>query len=110
MEGEAESWSTKEVVADMKSDLVAHLNKQDAVLGSIDRKVDAKADKADLVNLTTEVRIGFDGHGNRLTVLEEHRLETLASKKFRNRAWAVAGTAAGVAAIIIGALIDSHIH
>lgn len=102
----SETWTTKEVIADLKADLVGHLNKQDSTLAEISTKVDSKADKSDLMLLSQKI----DTHGVRITTLEEHRLEVESSKRFRNRVWAVVGSAAGVAAIIIGALIDSHIH
>ena len=105
-----DTWTVKEVVADLKTDIVGHLNKQDGMLVEIDRKVDGKADKADLVNLATEVRVGFDDHGKRITKLEEHRLDTEASKRFRTRAWAVAGTIGGILAIIAGSLIAAYVH
>ena len=101
-----ETWTVKEVVADLKSDLIDHLDKQDNVLREIDRKVDSKADKADLVALGVKI----DGHGSRIASLEEHRTEQESSKKFRNRAWAVAGTITSISAIIIGSLIGAHFH
>ena len=101
-----DTWTVKEVVADLKSDIITHLNKQDSVLTEIDRKVDGKADKADLIALGVKI----DGHGNRISSLEEHRTEVESSKKFRNRVWAVVGSVAGIAAIIIGSLIGAHFH
>ena len=105
-----ETWTVKEVVADLKSDLVSHLNQQDGKLDDIDLKLDGKADKTDVVSLATEFRTGHEDHSKRLTVLEQHRLDDLSSRRTRNRVWAVCGSIAGVAAIIIGALIDAHIH
>lgn len=101
-----DTWTVKEVVADLKSDLVGHLTVQDGMLREIDRKVDSKADKADLLALGIKI----DGHGSRITALEEHRLDTVASKRFRNRAWTVAGSIAGVLAILGGALIGAFVH
>ena len=104
-----ETWTVKEVVADLKSDLVDHLNKQDAVLIDIRTAVDSKADKSDLVELAAEVRLhavadakGFDDHGRRIQTLEE-------SRKFRNRSWAVAGSVAGIIAVIVAAFISAHV-
>ena len=103
-----ETWTVKEVVADLKADLVGHLNKQDIILTGIDRKVDSKADKADLASLASEVRAGFDDHGHRITTLEDHKLEMEAQRKTHSRIWAAIGTVAGIAAIL-GATLLSHI-
>ncbi len=100
-----DTWTVKEVVADLKADLIEHLNKQDGVLTEIDRKVDSKADKADLTALGAK----FDNHGNRITSLEEHRANDLASKRFRTRVWAVVGSVAGTSAVIVAALISARV-
>jgi len=102
----SDSWSVKEVVADLKADIVGHLDKQDLTLSEISTKVDSKADKADLI------AIGFkiDGHGERITTLEQHRLEQVASTQFRHRVWAVIGTVGGILAILAGSLIATFVH
>lgn len=100
-----ESWSVKEVVADLKKDLVDHLDKQDTTLGEISRKVDSKADKADLVVLGIKI----EGHGERISQLEQHRTEQLAASQLHRRLWAAVGTVGGIVAILIAGLIDSHI-
>ena len=101
-----DSWTTKEVIADLKQDLVGHLNKQDVTLGEISSKVDSKADKADLVAIALKI----DGHGERITSLENHRLESIASRQFRNKVWAVVGTVCGILAILAGSLIAAFVH
>lgn len=101
-----DTWTVKEVVADLKSDLVGHLNRQDDALVKIASSIDNKADKSDVVALGVKI----DGHGSRIASLEEHRTEVESSKRFRNRAWAAVGTVAGIAAIIIGSLIGAHFH
>lgn len=101
-----ESWSVKEVVADLKQDLVGHLDKQDAVLHEISAKVDSKADKTDVVLLGAKI----DGHAERITTLEQHRAETLAATQFRHRVWAVIGTVGGILAILAGSLIAAFVH
>lgn len=112
-----ESWSVKEVVADLKADLkagqtalkadiVEHLDKQDITLGEISTKVDSKADKADLLVLTSKI----EGHGTRITTLEQHRLDQLAAKQFHNRMWAVVGTIGGILAVLAGSLIAAFVH
>ena len=101
-----ETWSVKEVVADLKSDIVTHLNKQDDMLTDISLKVDSKADKADLIPIVTKL----DTHGHRITALEEHRQDIEANRRFHNRAWAVAGSVGGLLAIIAAALITAFVH
>lgn len=100
-----DTWTTKEVIADLKSDLVDHLNKQDGALADISKKVDTKADKADLFVLSQKI----DGQGARITKLEDYRTEETAIRKSRLRLWATAGAAAGIAATLAGSLIESHI-
>ena len=97
-------WSVKEVVADLKHDIVAHLDKQDVTLADIRNDVSGKADKADVVSLGAKI----DGHAQRITTLEEHRADDLSSKRFRTRVWAVIGSVSGIAAIIVGSLISAH--
>ena len=101
-----DTWTVKEVVADLKSDLVTHLNNQDKALQEIAVSINGKADKSDVVALGVKI----DAHGQRITSLEEHRADLDSNKKFRNRAWAAVGTVAGIAAIIIGSLIAAHVH
>ena len=105
-----ETWTVKEVVADLKTDIVGHLNKQDLVLNDIRTAVDSKADKSDLVELAAEVRLhaqadakGFEDHGQRIQTLEE-------SRAFRTKAWIVVGSAAGTVAIIVGAVLAILFH
>ena len=105
-DGNTESWSVKEVVADLKSDLISHLDKQDSILTEISAKVDSKADRADVVLLGTKI----DGHAERITSLENHRTEQLASTQFRHRVWAVIGTVGGILAILAGSLIAAFVH
>ena len=102
----SDSWSAKEVFADMKADIVSHLDKQDLTLGEIITKVDSKADKADLIAIGLKI----DGHGERITTLEQHRLEQVASTQFRHRVWAVIGTVGGILAILAGSLIATFVH
>ena len=101
-----ESWSVKEVVADLKQDLVNHLDKQDVTLLAIQSAVDTKADKADVILLGSKIEV----HGERITALENHRVEQLASTQFRHRVWAVIGSVAGVLAILGGSLIAAFVH
>lgn len=82
------------------------LDKQTDLLLRIDTKVDAKADKADVVALGHRL----DGHAERIDRLEEHRLETDQVRTFRRRAWAVAGTVGGIAAVLAGSLIAAFVH
>jgi hypothetical protein len=94
------------VVADLKADLVKHLDKQDVVLVSIDRRLDSKADKLDLAALGNKL----DGHATRLTTLEQHRADDLSARRTRNRIWAAVGSVAGILAIIAGSLIAAFVH
>lgn len=71
------------------------LDGQTELLRSIDNKLDGKADKIDMVALTNEVR----GHDGRIKVLEGRHTA-------RNKAWAIAGTLASFAVIIVAALIS----
>ena len=82
------------------------LDEQTDLLRGIDKKVDGKADKSDLTPIVVELR----DHHDRLVSLETTRTETDGARKIRNRAWAIIGSVAGVAAIIIGSLIDAHVH
>ena len=102
----SETWTVKEVVSDMKTDLVSHLDKQDLKLDDISLKIDNKADKADVAALAAKI----DGHGERITTLEQHRLDDLASKRFRNRVWTVIGSVSGILAILAGSLIAAFVH
>ncbi len=101
-----DTWTVKEVVADLKADLVDHLDRQDDTLAEISTKVDSKADKADLVVLGVKI----DGHGQRITVLEGHKLDLDASARFRKRVWYVVGTVAGILAIVAGSLIAAFVR
>jgi len=101
-----ESWSVKEVVADLKKDLIDHLDKQDTTLGEISSKVDTKADKSDLVVLGTKI----ESHGTRITTLEQHRLDQIVTKQFHNKMWAVMGSIGGILAVLAGSLIAAFIH
>jgi hypothetical protein len=78
------------------------LDEQTGLLRRIDHKVDQKADKADLVAIERRL----DGHSTRIQSLEDHRDEVEIIRRFRRRAWAIFGSASGVAAIIVGALIQ----
>lgn len=101
----SDSWSAKEVFADLKTDILGHLDKQDAVLGEISSQLGSKADKADVVLLGVKI----DGHGERILKLEQHKTEQLASTQLRRRIWTVVGTVGGILAILFAGLIDSHI-
>jgi hypothetical protein len=104
-----DTWTVKEVVADLKSDLVSHLNKQDEVLTAIDRKIEAKADKADVIALGGTLTTHIVESGIRLTTLEEHRASVEMSRRFRNRVWAVAGSVATLVVVILAALISGRV-
>lgn len=82
------------------------LDEQTALLRGIDKKVDEKASKADLAVLDTKI----EGHGGRITVLEQHQHITEASRRWRNKAWGVAGTIGGIAAVIVAGLISALHH
>lgn len=101
-----ESWSVKEVVADLKKDLLAHLDRQDVALSEISLKVDSKADKADLVLLGVKI----DGHSQRISSLEDARGEETANRQFRRRVWAAVATVSGIVAILVSSLIAAHVH
>lgn len=101
-----ETWSVKEVVADLKADLIGHLDKQDVTLSDISHKVDGKADKADVATLGAKI----DGHAARIGSLEDHRKEQIAATQFRHRVWAVIGTVGGILAILAGSLIAAFVH
>ena len=105
-----DTWTVKEVVADLKQDLVTHLDKQDLALAEISVKVDNKADKADVQALSAKFDTKFDSHERRLVTLEDHKIDNEASSRFRRRAWAVVGTVAGVLAILGGSLIAVFVH
>jgi len=111
-----ETWSVKEVVADLKKDLVEHLDRQDVTLAQIDRKVDTKADKADLVTLTVRLdkRINdLDSntsaslkiHDVAIRTVSEQIVERVAVERARRRVWAAIGTGALVAATLFGGFL-----
>jgi hypothetical protein len=115
--GVHESWSIKEVFADLKTDFSAHLDKQDATLDKqyvalnvIDTKLDSKADRSEVLAMATEFRTGHQDHGRRITVLEQHRSDDLAGRRTRNRIWAAVGSGTGIVAIIVGSLISRGGH
>lgn len=103
-EADSETWSTKEVIADFKVDIVKHLDKQDITLATISTNVDKKADKSDLLALSSRI----DGQGRRITSLEDLNTAAKAIRRSRNRMLAVAGVAGGIAATLVGALIEAH--
>ena len=105
-----DTWTVKEVVADLKADLVSHLDRQDSTLAEISTKVDSKADRADVQALSIKFENKFDGHERRLITLEDHKIDNEASSKFRRRAWTVVGTVVGVFAILGGSLIAAFVH
>ncbi len=80
------------------------LDEQTGILRDIDKKVDQKADKSDLVVVVGSIA-ALDV---RVDVLEEHRTVLESSIQWRHRAWAVAGSLAVVATPITAALIASH--
>ena len=100
-----DTWTVKEVVADLKQDILQHLNKQDDMLAEIDRKVDSKADKSDLQALSGELKSHIASDDRRLTILEEHKVANESSARFRKRAWYVVASVASILAIIGGSLI-----
>jgi hypothetical protein len=93
-----DSWSTKEVVADLKHDILGRFDKQDATLQDIARSVDGKADKADVQVLAAEHRTLAD----RLLVLETWRLQ---SARLRNTAL----ICMGIGATVLGGLLGGHV-
>jgi hypothetical protein len=99
-----ESWTAKEVIADLKRDIVHRFDQQDDVLDDISKKVDGKADKADVVSLGLEMK----SLGDRVGKLEEHHVEETAAAQFRHRVWAAIGSVAGIIAIIVGSIIAGH--
>lgn len=103
---EPDSWSPKEFYTELKGDLTHRLDRQDDMLTGIRGALDGKADKADVAILGSRL----DGHGERLDSLEVHRQEVEQARAFRRRAWAVAGSVAGLLAVIGAGLITAFVH
>jgi prophage DNA circulation protein len=97
-----ETWTVKEVIADFKTVMGDRMDKQDGMLMEIDRKVDSKADKADVQAVVASV-VDLT---RRTIVLEQHKTETESARRFRNRAWAIAGSIASVLALGGAALLS----
>lgn len=83
------------------------LNEQTSLLRGIDKKVDGKADKADLVPIVAELR----QHNTRITTIEDDRKAEAAAATLRTsfwkRSWAV------VAVIVVPvstALVIAFVH
>jgi hypothetical protein len=93
-----DQWTVKEVVADLKTDILGRMDKQDFVLQDISTKVDGKADKADLVALVTKA----EGHADRIRDLESWRLSAA-------RNWAALGVAVVALSGLFGGLFGGHV-
>lgn len=105
-----ETYTVKEVISDLKTDLVGRFDKVDHRLESIDRRVDTTATKEDI----REVHQRIDGletdHGHRIQKLEDHHSEVEAVNGHKRRLWAVAGAAALIVATVGAALIAALVH
>ena len=121
-----DSWSVKEVVADLKADIHKRLDYQDELLHDIatnvaqkadktdlvglSAKLDTKADKTDLVGLTVKRDLQFatidhalTQHDGRIGTLEQHH-------DTHTRAWYVIGVIATICAILAGSLLAVFLH
>jgi hypothetical protein len=103
-------WTVKEVIADLKSDLVSHLDKQDVSLVEIVSRLDGKADKADVVNLGAELHAHVQTDERRLSILEDHKINVEASARFRKHTWTIVGSIITILAILGGSLIAVLVH
>lgn len=105
-----DTWTTKEVFTDLKSDIMGRFDKQDVALVDIRHELSNTATKDDL----RQVHRRIDGierdHGGRITALEVHHGDETAVRSHKRRVWAVAGTVAGIAAIIGGSLLGALVH
>jgi hypothetical protein len=104
-----DTWTVKEVVADLKSDIVKHLDRQDTLLREISNKVDSKADRADLIELGHQVQLhgiadaaNFKEQSGRIQDLEGWRQSSV-------RLWAGAGVVLVAMAGLLGGLFGGHV-
>jgi hypothetical protein len=80
------------------------------ILRSIDSKLDGKADKADVLEVENRLAQHVAADQIRLSALEDHRLAVEAARHFRNRAWAIVASIAGILAVVGGSLIAALVH
>lgn len=81
-------------------------DQQNQLLRGIDKKVDSKADKADLIPIVADL----GRHDGRITVLENNNTQFEAMRSQRRRIWTVIGSIAGIAAVLGGSLIAAFVH
>lgn len=85
------------------------LGEQTTLLRSIDKKVDTKADKADLMALWSRI----DNHDGRIKTIETAReaegAVVTARVKTRNRLWGAGAVFVGAMATLVGSLIGAHV-
>ncbi len=77
------------------------LDEQTALLREIDKKVDQKADRADLVELASDLR----ATDLRVTALETDGAGRTAVSEHARRIWAGAGVLATILAMLIGGFV-----
>lgn len=106
------TWSVKEVFDGLKSDILHRLDKQDAVLETIDRRLGSMATKEDVHQIHERID-GVEARLDaRLGPLEQAAANEQAVAQNRSRfrsnlAWAagIAGTAAIVASVVVPFLV-----
>lgn len=108
-----ETYTVKEVIADLKGDLVGRFDKVDTRLESIDRRVDTTATKEDVREVSQRVDGLERAHDLRISSLEDWRVADRAVAARRTvttttQRWAI-GIGATCAAALVAGLIEAHI-
>lgn len=105
--GADDTWTAKEVFADLKGDIMGRFDKQDKTLVALGNRLDNTATKDDIAHLTLRV----DGHEGRITTLETDTMTVGAVSVHKRETWKVAGYVAALIAAVgtcIGTLLAVH--
>lgn len=105
---DADTWSAKEVFADLKKDIIHRFDRTDQTLESIDRRLDNAATKDDVSQIHRRIDGLETAVNDRLVPLEQQADAEKAVEQNRGRfranlAWVagLAGAAAMVASVLI---------
>lgn len=104
----SDTWTAKEVFADLKTDLMGRLDKQDVVLDHIERRLDNTATKEDI----HAVHQRIDGVEGRIVPLEQAAADEKAVEQSRARFRANLAWVAGIlgACGVIAAVVVPIVH